>query len=73
MEKLNNYKVSINANDNLTGEFTGGKEYFETEAEAVIDFKKIVQEALKYNDCIQVFLVDQSDNEILASFDTTGI
>ncbi len=39
---INNYRISINSNDRLTGEFTGGKEYFETEAEAVIVFNKFV-------------------------------
>jgi predicted AlkP superfamily pyrophosphatase or phosphodiesterase len=69
----NNYRISINSNDKLTGEFTGGKEYFETEAEAVIIFKKYVKEELNLNENVSIYLIDNNDGEVLASFDTTGL
>ena len=36
------YKVSINNWDSLTGEFKGGKDFFETEKEARNFFNKMI-------------------------------
>ena len=63
---MKEYKVSLNCWDSLSGEFMGGKDFFETEQEARKYFNAMVIDYLK--DDVEIFLVYK--NEILAELRT---
>ena len=60
------YKVSINCWDSLTGEFMGGKEFFETEEEARKYFNSMVIDYL--DEDVEIFLTE--NNKILSELRT---
>lgn len=60
------YKVSINNWDSLTGEFMGGKDFFQTEKEARKFFNAMVIDYL--DEDVEIFLVH--NNTIIAELRT---
>jgi hypothetical protein len=63
------FKVSINCWDSLTGEYMGGKDFFDTFDESKLYYDIMVKDCKE--DAVEIYLVNCATNKIIEKYITT--